>query len=183
MNFDDLGEGFRDGGGAGLKALVVDDEESVRDVAANILQEEGYEVVMASRSEIEHLAGLADPNRPGRPQFVMDDADDYIVHFIDINNQSVLNDEIIRSRLGVQEGESLDFDELEDSINNIYSIDVFQTVTYALLTNPEGETGLQVNAIPRQWGPNCCRWARWAVSVASCQSRMWITRTSASGCE
>ena len=51
MNFDDLGDGFRGGEGAGLKALVVDDEESVRDVAANILQEEGYEVLMAGNGE------------------------------------------------------------------------------------------------------------------------------------
>ncbi len=47
LNFDDLSDGFREGEGAGLKALVVDDEESVRDVAANILQEEGYEVLTA----------------------------------------------------------------------------------------------------------------------------------------
>ncbi|NOX99462.1 MAG: response regulator [Verrucomicrobia bacterium] len=51
LNFDSLGDGFRDGEGAGLKALVVDDEESVRDVAANILQEEGYEVVTAGNGE------------------------------------------------------------------------------------------------------------------------------------
>ncbi len=51
VNFDSLGDGFRDGDGAGLKALVVDDEESVRDVAANILQEEGYEVVTAANGE------------------------------------------------------------------------------------------------------------------------------------
>ncbi|MFK5922537.1 MAG: response regulator, partial [Verrucomicrobiota bacterium] len=51
LNFDDLGDGFRDGEGYGLKALVVDDEESVRDVAANILQEEGYEVLTADNGE------------------------------------------------------------------------------------------------------------------------------------
>lgn len=51
LEFDDLGEGFREGEGVGLKALVVDDEESVRDVAANILQEEGYEVLMADNGE------------------------------------------------------------------------------------------------------------------------------------
>lgn len=51
LNFDDLGEGFREGEGTGLKALVVDDEESVRDVAANILQEEGYEVLTADNGE------------------------------------------------------------------------------------------------------------------------------------
>ena len=51
MDFDDLGDGFREGGGEGLKALVVDDEESVRDVAANILREEGYNVLTADNGE------------------------------------------------------------------------------------------------------------------------------------
>jgi two-component system cell cycle sensor histidine kinase/response regulator CckA len=51
FNFDELADGFRDGEGAGMKALVVDDEESVRDVAANILREEGYEVLTADNGE------------------------------------------------------------------------------------------------------------------------------------
>lgn len=51
LDFDDLGEGFHEGEGVGLKALVVDDEESVRDVAANILREEGYEVLTADNGE------------------------------------------------------------------------------------------------------------------------------------
>lgn len=51
FNFDELSDGFRDGEGAGMKALVVDDEESVRDVAANILREEGYEVLTADNGE------------------------------------------------------------------------------------------------------------------------------------
>jgi len=51
FNFDELSDGLRDGEGAGMKALVVDDEESVRDVAANILREEGYEVLLADNGE------------------------------------------------------------------------------------------------------------------------------------
>lgn len=51
LNFDNLADGYHEGEGAGLKALVVDDEESVRDVAANILQEEGYQVLTAVNGE------------------------------------------------------------------------------------------------------------------------------------
>ncbi len=51
FNLDALSDGFRDGEGAGMKALVADDEENVRDVAANILREEGYEVLLADNGE------------------------------------------------------------------------------------------------------------------------------------
>jgi len=51
FSFDELSDGFREGEGAGMKALVVDDEESVRDVAATILREEGYEVLTADNGE------------------------------------------------------------------------------------------------------------------------------------
>ncbi len=118
------------------------------------LIDEGYKAVMVSRAA---FAGLSQPTGeaplPGPDQQLMAQKD-YIVHFIDIHNKSVLNDEIIRSRLEVKIGQPLDFERLEESINHIYSIDVFQTVTYDLVENEAGETGIVINAIPRVWGPN-----------------------------
>jgi NTE family protein len=73
---------------------------------------------------------------------------------VEINNGSILNDELLRSRLDVELGAPLDFARLEDSISHIYSIDVFQSVSYELVTNDAGETGLEINAVPRSWGPN-----------------------------
>jgi NTE family protein len=69
-------------------------------------------------------------------------------------NASILNDEIIRSRLDIKLGEPLDFVKLEESISHIYSIDVFQSINYELITNDAGETGIEINAEARSWGPN-----------------------------
>ena len=114
----------------------------------------GYASVMQSQSALLALAQPAvDPNSKFA-QFQAGGDADYIVHFIEINNASILNDEIIRSRLDVEIGEPLDFTRLEDSISHIYSIDVFQSVNYQLVKNDAGETGLEINAVPRNWGPN-----------------------------
>jgi len=118
------------------------------------LVDEGYKAVMISRAA---FAGISLPTaEAGPPERDMTQLAEreYVVHFIDINNRSLLNDEIIRSRLEIEIGKPLDFERLEKSINHIYSIDVFQTVTYDLVANEAGETGILVNAIPRIWGPN-----------------------------
>lgn len=118
------------------------------------LVDEGHKAVMISRAA---FAGLPEP--PGQARLPERDMrlmaqKDYIVHFIDISNRSLLDDEIIRSRLDIEIGQPLDFGRLEKSINHIYSIDVFQTVTYDLVSNQAGQTGILVKAIPRAWGPN-----------------------------
>ena len=112
----------------------------------------GYEAAMISRAAMVQLA-RNDGAGPASKAIARADHE-YIIHFVEITNESGLNDEIIRSRLDVEVGEPLDFTRLDTSINQIYSIDVFQTVTYDLVQNDVGETGLEIIAIPRSWGPN-----------------------------
>jgi NTE family protein len=66
----------------------------------------------------------------------------------------VLNDELIRSRLAVRPGEKLDLAALDRSVDRIYSLDVFESVTYDLVQNEQGQRGVQVSAEARSWGPN-----------------------------
>ncbi len=79
---------------------------------------------------------------------------EYIVHFIEIDNGSVLNDELIRSRIEVGLGEPINLKALDESVDRVYSLDVFESVTYDLVENEEGERGIVVHASPRDWGPN-----------------------------
>jgi NTE family protein len=111
----------------------------------------GYEAASAQGEALEALASGA---RSTPRQQVVNDSSDYLVQFIDIVNGSKLHDEIIRSRLAVNPGEKLDLAALERSVDQIYSLDVFTSVTYDLVENEEGESGLRVNAVPRSWGPN-----------------------------
>ncbi len=77
-----------------------------------------------------------------------------VVDFVEIHNDSVLNDEVIASRLAVVPGQPLDLPALEQSIEQIYSLDVFESVTYDLVRNPAGQHGVRLNAAARDWGPN-----------------------------
>jgi len=114
----------------------------------------GYESAMVSKAAMVGLSQPAIDGIPAQRQALSQQQAEYIVQFVEINNSSVLNNEIIRSRLDVNLGEPLDYDRLEASISYIYSMDVFQTVTYNLVRNESGQTGIEINAIPRSWGPN-----------------------------
>jgi len=78
----------------------------------------------------------------------------FVVNFIEVDNDSVLNDEIIRSRLTLEMGKPLDLDQLERNLDDIYGIDIFESVTYDLVKRDDGSTGVAINARKRRWGPN-----------------------------
>jgi len=111
----------------------------------------GWQAALAKRGE---LAALARPGTDRPPLPLVPDTSSYIVSFVEINNNSVLNDELIRSRLAVQPGDLLDQQALNQSLDRIYSLDVFQSVTYDLVQNEQGQRGLRVNTPARSWGPN-----------------------------
>jgi len=111
----------------------------------------GYEAALAAQDSLALMSDGLGPrlaHEPGR------EAADYIVQFVEIDNESVLNDELIRSRLAVELGEPLDLESLDESVDRIYSLDVFKSVTYDLVKDESGETGVRVSARPRDWGPN-----------------------------
>jgi NTE family protein len=114
----------------------------------------GYAAVMQNEARLAALARDDEDTSARLAKFHAAEDASYIVHFVGIKNGSILNDEIIRSRLDIDLGEPLDFVKLEESISHIYSIDVFQSVNYELVTNDAGETGIEINAVPRSWGPN-----------------------------
>ncbi len=111
----------------------------------------GYEVAQGARERLAALS-LRDPVSVDRTEQLS--RDDYIVSFVDIDNDSVLNDELIRSRIDVDLGQPIDLQALDESMDQIYSLDVFESVTYDLVENEGGERGVVVHANPRDWGPN-----------------------------
>ncbi len=112
---------------------------------------DGYEAAMAQRDKLAEMkAGeFAVPR-----DHLENRASEYVVNFVDVDNNSKLHDELIRSRLAVEIGEKLDLPALEKSVDQIYSLDVFKSVTYDLVENEAGESGLLVSAERREWGPN-----------------------------
>jgi len=115
----------------------------------------GVEAAHAIEDELRALARLAGGGREEIEPFPqMPDVADYIVDYVEIVNDSVLNDELIRSRLAVTPGQRLDLAALDRSVDQIYSLDVFESVTYDLVQNGEGQHGIRVTAEDRSWGPN-----------------------------
>ena len=114
----------------------------------------GYAAVMQKQAALVALARNEEGTSARLAEFHTAEEANYIVHFVEINNASILNDEIIRSRLDIDLDQPLDFVKLEDSLGQIYSIDVFQSVNYELVTNEAGESGIVINAEARSWGPN-----------------------------
>lgn len=121
---------------------------------AREIVEKGAQAAMAQRNELAALA-VDGSGRESSPKDWVERAEkEYIVHFVDIANDSVLNDEIIRSRLAVDLGQPLDLGKLEKSVDSIYSLDIFESVTYNLVKDEQGHQGLRIHAVPRDWGPN-----------------------------
>jgi NTE family protein len=74
--------------------------------------------------------------------------------FVDLDNGSTLEDQILLNRLTLKRGDPLDLDRLEADLEAIYALDVFDAVRYDIVRDRERGTGVIINAQPRTWGPN-----------------------------
>ena len=74
------------------------------------------------------------------------------VDFVRIENRSGVSDEVIAARLSVKAGEPLDVAELEHDIQQIYGLEIFESVRYALVEE-DGKSGVVVQATEKSWGP------------------------------
>jgi NTE family protein len=111
----------------------------------------GYEATMNSEAQ---LSSLADENLSALTPIGEQQTPEHVIDFIELDNDSELHDEIIRSRLAIELGKPVDMDALDQSVDRIYSLDVFESVTYDLTENEEGQSGILIHAQPRAWGPN-----------------------------
>ncbi|HKX56709.1 MAG TPA: patatin-like phospholipase family protein [Xanthomonadales bacterium] len=114
----------------------------------------GYDAVQLQAVQLASLAEAGHDRYVGMPSIEEKAAKPFVVNFVEINNDSVINDEIIRSRMQLEMGEPLDLATLERNLDDVYGIDVFQSVTYDLVRDDDGKTGVAINARKRDWGPN-----------------------------
>ena len=73
-----------------------------------------------------------------------------------VEDQSRLSARVIEARLHDQRGSTLDVEQLESDIADIYGLDIFETVNYSLNLDDD-ETELVVRDTPKSWGPNYLR--------------------------
>lgn len=75
---------------------------------------------------------------------------DPIIYFIEIKNETGLNDDIMKVRIRQKIGELLDIQQLEEDLSYIYGLDHSSSVVYSL-EQRDGKTGLIVYVRDREW--------------------------------
>jgi NTE family protein len=75
---------------------------------------------------------------------------DPIIDFIEIENKSRLQDNVIKVRIRQKPGEPLDIPQLEEDLSYIYGLDYSGSVVYSL-EQRDGKTGLIVYVRDREW--------------------------------
>jgi NTE family protein len=123
-SFDRIGEAVPIGEKAAREAV-----ESLRRYA---LSQEDYSRYLAARTQ---------------PAAQMDK-----LAFVRIENQSKVSDAVIASYISVKAGEPLNVALLEQDIQQIYGLEIFESVRYELLEE-NGQTGVVIRAKERPWGP------------------------------
>jgi len=76
-----------------------------------------------------------------------------IIDFIELKNETILRDEVMRVRLHQKLGEPLDIPQLEQDLSYIYGLDYSGSVVYSL-EQRDGKTGLIVYVRDREWAHN-----------------------------
>jgi NTE family protein len=70
-----------------------------------------------------------------------------------LDNNSGLNDKLIRNTLDMEHGEELDLDLLEEKLNRVHGLGNFELVGYDLAFEEQG-VDLKLMATAKSWGPN-----------------------------
>ncbi len=97
------------------------------------------ELYLAYRERLE-------ANRHGMP----------VIDSVVVENESRLSPKVIQVRLDDQVGKPLDVEQLESNISDIYGFNTFETVSYDVANDSDGNT-LFVRATEKSWGPNYLR--------------------------
>jgi len=74
-----------------------------------------------------------------------------VIQFIRVDNPSVLDDEVLSSRLDLNLGEPLDIVKLEKGVGRIYGLGIFENVSYEIVEEA-GREGLVIHAREKSWG-------------------------------
>ena len=86
-----------------------------------------------------------------------------VIDFVRIDNQSRIGDATILSHITLKPGQPLNSAQLDKEINEIYGLDVFETVRYEVVEEG-GKTGLVLHVKEKSWGPN---YLQFGVELAS----------------
>ena len=100
-----------------------------------------------SQSDYEAYLAARDQNKAKR------EPEPPVMDFVKLDNQSRVSDKMILTHLKIEIGQPLDLEQLEKDIGQIYGLELFENITYEIVTE-NGRTGLVLHVKERSWGPN-----------------------------
>ncbi|OIQ25278.1 MAG: serine protease [Vibrio sp. MedPE-SWchi] len=121
--------------------------------------QEGYEEAMANSLRLSRLSlsssdyqKYIDKKQNARKKLVY--GDEVSVDRVVINNNTHYSEDLLRTRLGIEEGRRITTEELEQSIQDLYALDRFELITYQYDKDEDGNNLVVVNVNEKAWGPN-----------------------------
>jgi NTE family protein len=81
------------------------------------------------------------------------DREQVIPEFVRIVNYSRLDDELFRRKIDVVLGQPLDIPVLHQDVEEIYGLDIFESVQYRVVKE-DGQSGIELTVAEKAWGPN-----------------------------
>ena len=112
-------------------------EDKKPELTGLVLSQSDYDAYLAARN-------LNKTNREPAPP---------VIDFVKLDNRSRVSDKMILARLQVETGQPLDVEKLEKDIGVIYGLELFENITYEIVSENE-MTGLVLHVRERAWGPN-----------------------------
>ncbi|MCG8010178.1 MAG: patatin-like phospholipase family protein [Candidatus Thiodiazotropha weberae] len=79
-----------------------------------------------------------------------------LIDQISFENQSPLSTDVLQANISASEGEKLNIAKLEEEINQLYGMNIFERVDYNLLQK-DHQNELKIRATEKEWGPNYLR--------------------------
>ncbi len=76
-----------------------------------------------------------------------------VISFVELVNQSAIDDKILMHRLDIVTGQPLDSKKLQNNIDKIVGLELFENVSYEII-NKNNSTGIRIIAKEKSWGPN-----------------------------
>jgi NTE family protein len=119
----------------------IHDAMPIGEQAARKATESLRRYALSAEDYSRYLAARAKPTVPGGK-----------LAFVRIENQSKVSNAVIASHLSAKAGEPLDVAQMERDIQQIYGLEIFESVRYELVEE-NGQTGVIVRAKEKPWGP------------------------------
>ncbi|ODB94247.1 hypothetical protein A3194_01505 [Candidatus Thiodiazotropha endoloripes] len=79
-----------------------------------------------------------------------------LIDQISFENHSPLSTDVLQANISASEGEKLNIAKLEEEINQLYGMNIFERVDYNLLQK-DHQNELKIRATEKEWGPNYLR--------------------------